>query len=199
MKRCDGFSLLEVLVAVSLFALAMALAYGGLDAVLRGRAQLDAQADRLREIQTAVGLLERDLRGAVARPVRDGDRLRRGALELDPQGLALSRGGHANRLAQARAEVERVLWRLDGNRLERLRHSRLDRSPGGPLDESFQLDGVSRLEIEVLAEDGRWTARWPAPGSADDLLPRAIRVRLEVTGLGRIERWFELVEGPVRP
>ena len=36
-----GFSLLEVLVALALFAIAMGLAYGGLDAVVRARAQHD--------------------------------------------------------------------------------------------------------------------------------------------------------------
>ena len=98
-----GFSLLEVLVAVALFALAMGLAYGGLDAVVRGRAQLAGSAQALADLQRSVGLLERDLRAAQPRSVRTGDLRRLPALVIDSDGIELTRAGHANRLAQSRA------------------------------------------------------------------------------------------------
>lgn len=194
-----GFSLLEVLVALSVFAIAMGLAYGGLDAVVRARAQLDEQAAALARLQRAVGLLERDLRGALARPVRDGEIGVEPALRLDAEGLALTRGGYANRLAQARAELERVFWHRDGETLRRVRLAALDRSPGGLPEGDEVLDGVQQLDIEALADDGRWSTRWPLPGSAIDRLPRAVRVRLVLDGWGEIERWFELVESPSPP
>jgi general secretion pathway protein J len=194
--RLRGFSLLEVLVALSVFAIAMGLAYGGLDAVVRARAQLEAQAAALAQLQRAVGLLERDLRGAVARPVREGERRVEPALRLDADGLALTRAGYANRLAQARAELERVRWQRDGAALRRLRLPALDRSPGGLPEGEAMLEGVQRLDIEALGDDGRWSPRWPPSGAAVDRLPRALRVRVELADWGEIERWFELVDPP---
>lgn len=198
MRRAAGFSLLEVLVAVALFALAMGLAYGGLDAVMRGRAQLAEDAQRLAALQRVVGLVERDLRAALPRSVRLGDIRRQPALLIDPDGLQLTRAGYANRLAQARAELERVRWDIDDQALTRWRYPVLD--PGGsqaPLRDAA-LEGVSRVEFEALSQDGRWVARWPEPGQGELAWPRAVRVVFELDWLGRIERVLELAE-PVQP
>ena len=66
-----GFTLVEMLVAVAIFALASALAYGGLSALTRARSQLEQQNERLGRLQFAIGLIERDLRSAAPRAVRD--------------------------------------------------------------------------------------------------------------------------------
>ncbi|GIX34449.1 MAG: hypothetical protein KatS3mg126_0228 [Lysobacteraceae bacterium] len=192
MRRARGFGLLEVLVAVALFALAMGLAYGGLDAVVRARAQMQEEALRLAALQRVVGLLERDLRAAVARPVRDGELGRLPALLLDRSGLELSRAGLAVPLAQARAGIERVRWAVEDGALVRRVHAVLDRVGGEQGEEQARLDGVGSLRIEALAADGRWQERWPLPGARPEALPRAVRVRFALDGLGEIERLLEL-------
>ncbi|MCK7592780.1 type II secretion system minor pseudopilin GspJ [Pseudomarimonas salicorniae] len=194
MRPSRGFSLLEVLVAVALFALAMGLAYGGLDAVVRGRAQLQEEAARLAELQRVVGLLERDLRAAVPRGVRLGDLRQLPALLIDPDGIELTRSGHANRLAQPRAELERVRWTLQEGGLARTRFVALDRGGSERPREDAVLQGVSALDVEALTLDGRWVNRWPLPGAREDDWPRAVRIGFEVDGLGRIERVLELAE-----
>lgn len=189
-----GFSLLEVLVAVALFALAMGLAYGGLDAVVRGRAQLAESAGQLAALQRAVGLLERDLRAALPRTARVGDLRRQPAMLIDANGIELTRAGHANRLAQSRAELERVRWGMDSQTLTRWRYAALDRPGSEQPRVDATLDTVSRWRIEALREDGRWVSRWPEPGQPEDALPRALRLRFSVEGIGEIERLLELVE-----
>ena len=70
--RWRGFTLIEVLVAVFIFALLMLAGYGSINALLRTRDGLADQNGRLRDLQFAVGLLERDLRSALARPEPGG-------------------------------------------------------------------------------------------------------------------------------
>jgi general secretion pathway protein J len=65
-----GFSLIELLIALAVFATMAALAYGGLDSVARTRAELGRQQDAFRDLMRGVGLIERDLRQAISRPVR---------------------------------------------------------------------------------------------------------------------------------
>ncbi len=192
-----GFTLVEVVVAVALFALAMGLAYGGLDAVVRARAQLDDQAQRLGQLQFAMGLLETDLRSLLARPARDELGREQPPLRVSGGELALTRAGYGNGLAQPRSELQRVEWFRDGEGLHRRALLSLDRPPRAAGNEGpALLEGVEEFEIELLAENGRWLRQWPAPGQPAGRLPRAVRLRLNVPQYGDIERIFELPEAP---
>lgn len=197
-RSCSrGFTLVEVVVAVALFALAMGLAYGGLDAVVRARAQLDQQAQQLGQLQFAVGLLETDLRSLLARPVRDELGREQPPLRVAGGELALTRAGYGNGLAQPRSELQRVEWFRDAESLHRRALLSLDRAPRADRDDApAVLEGVERFEIELLAENGRWLRQWPAPGQPAARLPRAVRLQLTVPQYGDIERIFELPEAP---
>lgn len=187
-----GFSLLEVLVAVVLFAIASALAYGGLRSIVQAQAQsVDAKA-QLARLQFAVGLFERDIASAAPRGVRDAYGVPRPPLEGDGQRVELTRYGHANVLALPRAELERVAYLRRDDRLLRLRWPVLDRAPGTQAIEDELLDGVGRMDVVYLDESGREHRQWPPPRSVTQALPRAVRLTLEVDGLGDIRRVLEL-------
>lgn len=195
--RQHGFTLLEVVVAVALFAVVAALAYGGLDSVLRARGQLEAQATQLARLQFAVGQIERDLRAAAARPVRDGFGQRQPALIGSSTGIELSRYGYANALDASRAEIERAAYRRVEDRLQRLRWPVLDRAPGTLPEQIELLEGVSDFRLRYFARSGREYDRWPAPGS-NELLPVRVEVEIELAGFGRIQRLLELPDAEAR-
>jgi general secretion pathway protein J len=188
----SGFTLVEVLVAVAIFALAAGLALGGMNAITRGRAQLDAELQRLAALQFAIGLLERDLRGAALRPVRAGFGPPRAALEGRSDYLELSRYGAVGALAQSQPDIARIGYQLDGDRLLRLRYPVLDRSPSTlPAIEPL-LDRIERIEWRYLGPRGSPILdRWP-PLRGGTELPRAIELRLQLADLGDIRRVFEL-------
>jgi general secretion pathway protein J len=195
--RQSGFTLLEVVVSVALFAIIAALAYGGLDSVLRARAQMAEQAGLLARLQFAVGQIERDLRAIADRPVRDAQGQSQPALFGTSTGFELSRHGYANALGAARAEIERAAYRRQQQRLLRLRWSALDRAPGSRPEESELLSGVSDFRLRYFGRNGREYDRWPAPGNTE-LRPRRVEVEIEVEGLGRIRRLLELPDIGVR-
>jgi general secretion pathway protein J len=70
MNHARGFTLLEVLVAVTIFALLGMAAYSGLDAVLKARARLDDENRQWRSVALFWVRLERDLSAFVERPAR---------------------------------------------------------------------------------------------------------------------------------
>jgi general secretion pathway protein J len=177
---------------VAIFALASALAYGGLDALVRARGQLQQQSEQLQALQFAVGLIERDLRAAVNRPVRDAyGSSSLPALQASAGRIELSRIGHANALAQPRAEIERVAYQLDGQTLQRLRFAVLDRAPSTLPEVQPLLEAVERLEFRLLDHDGREHGSWPS-GRDGRPLPRAVELRLVVAGVGELRRLLEL-------
>ena len=65
----SGFSLIELLVALAVFSIMAALAYGGLNSIARTRGELAKQEDAFRDLMRTVATLDRDLRQTVARSV----------------------------------------------------------------------------------------------------------------------------------
>ena len=195
-RESRGFTLVEMLVAVALFAIASALAFGGLGALTRARSQLDAENERLGRLQFAIGLLERDLRGVAARAVRDGYGAPQAALVGTRDRLEFSRHGLSNALALPRATIERVGYRLHEGSLQRQRYAVLDRTAAARASEDRLLDQVQTLEFTYLAEDGRELAQWPPPRAQDDAPPRAVAVVLTLPDYGELRRVLELPEAP---
>lgn len=199
-RHAAGFTLLELLVAVAIFGLASALAYGGLSGLVRAREQLQQQSERLQALQFAVGLIERDLRAAVDRPVRDRDGVHVPAMLADNAVIELSRIGRANTLAVSRAEIERVGYRLDGGMLQRLRYDVLDRAPGSVPQLQPLLDDVQWLRWRLIDGAGRVHEQWPPPrDDAAAPLPRAVELRLGLVDGGEIRRLLELPLTPPLP
>lgn len=190
-----GFTLVEMLVAVAIFAVASALAYGGLNTLVSARAQIDASNERIGKLQFAVGLVERDLRSIAERPVRENYGSDRPALDGQAAGFELTRFGAANSLGLTRAELERVAYRLDDGKLQRLRYVVLDRAPGSLPETTDLLDGIDRFELRYRGADGRELRQWPPPRDSVEALPRAVEVRIAGKDLGEIRRLLELPQG----
>ncbi len=179
--RPRGMSLLELLVAVAIFAIVAALAWGGLDALARQRAVLDARIAETDALQRAIGQLGRDLQQAAPRPARGGDGRVLPALLGDGDGLELSvlrppagwSGGSG---------VERVAWRCGPDGLTRARGPLAPR-PGAPAPEALPaIAGAGACRWRFLDAAGRALPAWPPREAAPDALPRAVELRLRLPG-----------------
>ena len=187
-----GFSLIELLVALVVFAALAAAAYGGLDQIARTRAALAAQQDRFAAITRAVSVFERDLQQAIDRPVIGNNGAPLPALIGSPGNLELSRLGFANPLAEPRSNIERVVYGLDGGKLQRGRYAVLDRAPNSAPAARLLIDRVTELHLRYFdGTSNAWVDAWPLPGSAVSL-PRAVEFRITFAGLGDVRRVVEL-------
>lgn len=198
MRKGRGFTLLEVLVAVAIFAVMGVMAYGGLQAVLTQREIAKENADRFREVQFAVQQLSQDLHQLQPRPVRDelGEGAR-GALQSDPRQpypLEFSRGGWSNPLGQPRAAVQRVAYRLEDDKLLRLHWLVPDHTLGEEPIERELLSGVREFRLRFFLGGQGWAEEWPPGLGSDDpaLLPQAVEFIVDLEDFGEISRVIEV-------
>lgn len=192
--------MLELLVALAIFGVVAAMAYGGLQSVLNTRAASDKQAAELAALQLGFTRMERDIEQIVARSVRDSLGDRQPALRGESGGetlLEFTRTGWRNPSGQARSHLQRIAYQLKEGRLLRLSWSALDQGPSAEPQESVLLDNVTAVEVQFLDKTLAEQALWPKPDAAanneKDTLPRAIQVSVEIKGWGRINRVFRVV------
>jgi len=194
----SGFTLLEVLVAMAIFAIVAYMAYGGFGAVLKQQQIVDASAARLRAVQFAVRQISNDFTQLQPRPIREelGEGWRgalvAGGLEL--QAAELTRAGWANPLARARPTLQRVAYRVEDGTLIRSYWPVLDRVLEEEPVETELVDGVTELRFRFLDADGEWVDQWPAADASDDprLIPRGVEITLELDDWGEIFRIVEV-------
>jgi len=196
--RSRGFTLLEILIALSIFALLAVMAYSGLNSVLRTREITDARADALNELVMTNRLLARDLEQVVPRSIRDEYGDTQPALiggSTIGRIIELTRGGWRNPAGQLRSTLQRVAYRVDEESLIREYWLTLDRAQDSQPLEQTLLDGVHAVTFRFLDDAQKWHTEWPplgqgGPGGTSEAdLPLATEITLDVEGWGEI-RWL---------
>jgi general secretion pathway protein J len=129
-KPIAGFTLIEVLLAMGITTFVALLAYSGLSASITAAESQQLQAQQIVDIQLPLTVLERDIRNAVARPIRDEYDDRVEALmggAFNDYLLVLTRRGWDNPRELSRGELQRVRYQLLDDVLWRESWSVLDR------------------------------------------------------------------------
>ncbi|MEP7182235.1 MAG: type II secretion system minor pseudopilin GspJ [Betaproteobacteria bacterium] len=192
-SRGSGFTLVELLIALSILALVGVLGYRAVAALTESETRLMAESERWRTLDALFARLEADLRAAQPRDVRTG-----AGTEAAVQGTVDERGDGDLRLARAGPEFavdpgsagQRLRYRLRDNAVEVLYLPHLDQ-PATVAPTAYTLaTDVARFRLGYLDGGGRWRDRWPALG--EPLVPRAVRVELTLATGETVERWMAL-------
>ncbi len=173
MKTQRGFTLIEMLIAITLMAIVSLLSWRGLEAVARANERAIEDGEANQAILRTLGQLGRDLRERApdaafpAEPVAAGvvvpPRLLPGSLAVDA-----SAGGapvlNIVRAAPAQDGTwQQIDWRLDGNMLRRVAGVPTDVLPlAEPVQAVDVLDRVNQLRFRAWVPGRGWVAL-PAP------------------------------------
>ena len=200
-RRQSGFTLLEMLVAIAIFASLSMGAYQVLQGVLTSDEVAKRKEVRLSELQLAFSLLERDITQMVPRSGRiDGENNKvllaasRFGQQSDDWGMAFIRGGWLNPDGMLpRSGLQRVGWRLKEQTLERLSYLYPDPAIGTEPRIQPVLTGVTALRL-YFYDKGMWKEEW----TQRDLLPHGLAVELDLEDYGTIRRQFLIGAGGQR-
>jgi len=197
-KPCHGFTLVELLVALAIFAVLSGFAYRALDTMLQSREALERESRKWRDVTVFVGRIERDLSAVLARRTAigaSGAPLAPVSSSIDVSsggvGLAITRSGsplQENMLAAP----QRIAYRLAGTQVQRLSWSGVDAAPRDAPPAVPVLPHVRALDFRFLHPSGEWRTSWGLPGSAQPV-PNAVEMRLELASGERIVRLVDLL------
>lgn len=196
MANTRGFTLLEVLVAIGIFALFSTMAYGSLTRLLENRERVEAERLFWRELALAFGRMQDDFAFARNRQVRDTDGLQlRPAFRGEPTdqralaepSVEFTRGGVAS--VGPLPDLQRIGYRLADGVLYRVYWPALDRAPSAQPASVAVLENVDGFSVRFY--DKAWVDHWPPPGQTSvPALPRAVEVTLKLRTRGSYTRTF---------
>lgn len=198
----NGFTLLELLIALSIFSVLSVMAYGGLRTVLDNREANKIAADRVAATQLVMLRLSEDLRQTANRSIRDGFGATLSAMLTQQAGnnaLEWTRAGYFNPVNQKRSNLQRVSYKLVENKLIRVTWPVIDRAQGTEANESIMLSEIESLEWRFNDQANNWDSSWPSAAvvaaNRTDSLPRAVEVTITFSDLGEIRRLFLIPQG----
>ncbi|GAB3096070.1 type II secretion system minor pseudopilin GspJ [Aestuariicella hydrocarbonica] len=196
--RCNGFTLLEVLIALSIFAILGLASYQLLGTEVRTQLALQNQSLEQNHWQLGMMRLTRDLQQAVNRGIREDYGLREPALLGNEDSIIFTRHGWVNPLQRSRSDLQRVAYRIqqdtDGQPyLQRSFWFYLDRAPATEPVNQQLLPGIEQLKLRYLQVGSQeWLTVWPPLNQATSGLPEAIEVTVHSSDWGDIQRLVTL-------
>jgi general secretion pathway protein J len=186
-----GFTLLELLVAISVLAIVSMISWRGLDSLLSIRERLEPDGDEVRAILTTFGQLERDL-AQVTTPAVFNLRISPVGVRASSQGPVLEVLRIAPTTVVAPTSVQTVFWRVaDGALIRQVSPPRrtFEAPEAEQLSSARLLGDVASIRIR-LWRDVAWVdpliagaAEPPAvaPPGAQVQVPQGIEITIERT------------------
>jgi general secretion pathway protein J len=176
--RAGGFTLLELLVAITVLALVSLIAWRGLDSLVHTRERLQPEAEEVRDLLVAFGQIERDLAQVVNTafvPLTSAPLVARSG---EPAAFEMVRMAPATE--GATSAVQLVIYELRDGRLLRLASVPLGTIGGArssTLTETSLLADVQSLRVRVWQPG----LGWVPPEGAATASPRTPPPGLELT------------------
>ena len=198
MRYSRAFTLLEMIVAISIFAVIAIISYASLNRFLDNRDILQAEMTTMKELQLAFSLLGQDMHFISERIVRDE--------YGDPEPLLIVNNidlaGELLRFTAARRNVslpgvsnlQRISYRWENGDFIRVNWQVLDRDQDAIESKHLLLPDVDRVTVNVLTTDEETTQSLSSWDSAEKL-PDGIEWQIQMANGKQYRRVFDIKGG----
>lgn len=199
MRHVKGFTLIEILIALTIFAIMASITSSTLYYAFTTRTRVNEQSERLSGIQLAVSLLQQDTSQIVERAIRAND------LRLFPIFIGRSdyveftRDGNVNPAGvDRRSTLKRVGIVCHEGSLKRRTWAMLDPEERNTHEDKLLIDNLSKCTIGYLNKNLEVFPEWRADAvdqsQNKESLPKAIQINLTLKDLGEINLLFSIPE-----
>ena len=202
-RHQQGFTLLEILIAMAIFTLIGLASTGLLTTVIDSNELSEARFNKFQALQRAMITIERDIQQAVPRPIRVEGEMQEVVMaggetaESDDDGIGFVRSGwHNPQLMLPRSTLQYVAYRLREEKLERVYSNYLDNVIGHEPKVRPLLENIESFKVEFIApsnnsEEGLKEDKW-SDSYKGTALPRAVAVEFVSKDFGLIRREFAI-------
>lgn len=166
-KIKQGFTLIEVVVALSIFAILSIIGYKGVSSLIETKQRVEAEDVKWQQLISFLGRFERDVKQSVNRTIRNhNDHIEPAWLGQPSYAgtfgaqLVFSRFGDPSQSGFL-MDTRRVGYRLHEGAVELLIWPSLDIAPTAQPEVFVVLPDVAQFQIRYLSESGKWHNTWP--------------------------------------
>lgn len=192
-KRNTGYTLIEVIIALAIFAILGTISVGLLSRAFDTQARLEAQMEPLSALQLAITRINRDTSQVVERGTS--------SFAGDANHVEFIRGGIIiPDESEAKSTLKRVALVCENNeKLIRKTWRRVDPVSPSDFQEQTFINNLESCNFFYLGQDNTWLSEWPMATTSSRKtpppFPRAIKIKLTLKNLGDISLLFVIPGG----
>lgn len=198
-KNNKGFTLIEILIALTVFAIMAAISSAALYDVFHTREMLNKQANQLNKLQLAYSLLSNDLQQVLPRPVRGYNMMMEPAFTANNKEITLTRDGLSNPMAlEKRSTLMRIRLLCQKNQLIRESRPVLDAPGKTKFQQKVLLSHLKSCQFRLLTKNKQYIDEWRLSSSnqpgQEDVFPNGIELSLDLSDWEKTQLIFILPE-----
>lgn len=200
MIKIKGFTLLEILIALTIFAIIATITSSSLYYAFSTRTRVNEQANRLNKLQLAISIMEQDTRQIVDRATRGNEMQLFPTLVGRPEYMEFTRDGLTNpNSKEKRSTLKRVaLTCVDGKLIRRTWKS-LDPVDRNTYQDRVLIDQIEECYFSYLNHNlqslSEWREQTFAGGRHAEILPTALQINITLNVWGKMNLLFIVPEG----
>lgn len=204
MKNNKGFTLIEILIALTVFAILATITSSTLYYAFTARTRVNEQAERLNTLQLAVSIIQQDTLQIIDRPVRGNEMRLFPGFVGQTHYLEFTRDGVINPdSAEKRSSLKRIALVCEQGKLLRRTWGILDPLDRNQTEDKELINNLSDCNFNYLNQSLQVLTEWReqalSQNQRKEPFPKAIQLNLKLNDWGKLNLLFIIPEALYAP
>jgi general secretion pathway protein J len=197
MKQTKGFTLLEILIALTIFAILATITSSSLYYAFNTRNLVNLQADRLNELQLAISIIQQDTLQIADRAIRGNEMREFPIIVGQAEYMEFTRDGITNpKNLEKRSALKRVAFACLNGALVRRTWDTLDPIDRNKSEDRTLISNLDKCTFSYLNQNLQSLPEWRAQAVNEEqqpeLFPKAIQINLTLKDWDSINLLFTI-------